>query len=191
MTTMTKVPDDHPLMIAWNEYKAGPDFENTKQWATAPKHTEGSLWAAFMAGWYKAVALQAQQPEAQADGAVAAECVATVCHIGVGPAYAHGNFYELQVQVTPGTKISIGDKLYTTPPPSAVPEGLTERDRCVLRFALHRFMGEAYARYHEASQKTAAGLYASGAAESFYRDAKDAERLLSVFAAAPKPGEGE
>lgn len=64
MTTMSKVPDDHPLMIAWNEYKAGPDFENTKQWATAPKYTEGSLWAAFMAGWYKAVALQAQQPAA-------------------------------------------------------------------------------------------------------------------------------
>lgn len=55
---MTKVPDDHPLMVAWNEYKALPEYENAKQWATAPAHTEGSLWAAFMAGWCKARALE-------------------------------------------------------------------------------------------------------------------------------------
>jgi len=63
-TTMARVPDDHPLMVAWNEYKALPDYENTKQWATAPKHTEGSLWAAFMAGWYKARALTEQPASA-------------------------------------------------------------------------------------------------------------------------------
>lgn len=74
-------------------------------------------------------------------------------------------------------------------PPAKVPDGLTARDRCVLRFALHRFMGEAYARHNQASQKTTAGLYASGAAERFYRDAKDAERLLSALAAAPAPKE--
>lgn len=55
---MQRIPDDHPLMVAWNEFKASDDYEKTKQWATAPAHTEGSLWAVFMAGWYKACALQ-------------------------------------------------------------------------------------------------------------------------------------
>ena len=62
---MAKVPGDHPLMVAWNEYKALPEYENTKQWATAQAHTEGSLWAAFMAGWYKARALSSGSPEVE------------------------------------------------------------------------------------------------------------------------------
>ena len=50
---MQKVPDDHPLMIAWEEYKASGRFENSKQWLLrdAVKHVDGSLWAAFDEGW--------------------------------------------------------------------------------------------------------------------------------------------
>lgn len=80
----------------------------------------------------------------------------------------------------------------TPPPPAKVPEGmvLSERDKSVMRFALHRFMGDAYAKHGEASQKTEARRYAPGAAERFYQDAKDAERLLSMLAAAQQPKEG-
>jgi hypothetical protein len=50
---MTKVPDDHPLMIAWKAYTATGDFENTKDWAYR-LHIEGSLWAAFERGFIAA-----------------------------------------------------------------------------------------------------------------------------------------
>lgn len=42
---------DNPIMIAWENYKNTPEYENTKHWATNQKHTEGSLWAAFLAGF--------------------------------------------------------------------------------------------------------------------------------------------
>jgi len=71
---MAPCPPDHPLMIAWEKYKASEDYANSYKWATAaieyvvlPEPTdpsanrftedhyrrfvEGSLWAAFMAGF--------------------------------------------------------------------------------------------------------------------------------------------
>lgn len=73
MPAMSPVPADHPLMIAWTAYQQTDDFKNTKQWATrnivittaetAPeanrvnpeeereRRAQGSLWAAFMAGF--------------------------------------------------------------------------------------------------------------------------------------------
>lgn len=48
---MTKCPDDHPLMIAWEAYQRTDDFENAKKWATFPEHLQGSLWGLFMAGF--------------------------------------------------------------------------------------------------------------------------------------------
>lgn len=51
MPVMQQVAKDAPLMIAWEAYKATEDYANTKRWATKPEHTEGSLWAAFMAGF--------------------------------------------------------------------------------------------------------------------------------------------
>lgn len=65
-----KVPDDSPLMIAWNAFKASDGYANTLKWARhvaireretnalieiQHPHTEGSLWAAFMAGWNAAL----------------------------------------------------------------------------------------------------------------------------------------
>lgn len=50
------VPNDHPLMEAWEAYKATPEFGNTKQWAAHPEHLLGSLWAVFDAGWNAGVA---------------------------------------------------------------------------------------------------------------------------------------
>lgn len=51
MPTMSRVPDNHPLMLAWEEHKKSEDFANSKKWAAYPEHLEGSLWALFMAGY--------------------------------------------------------------------------------------------------------------------------------------------
>ena len=51
MSTQAPVPQDAPLMVAWNAYKASEEYANTEYWATRPEHTEDSLWAAFVAGF--------------------------------------------------------------------------------------------------------------------------------------------
>lgn len=62
MTCSAPVPADHPLMTAWNAYKASEGYANTLRWAKEPAHTEGSLWAAFSAGFD---ALSRPQPVAE------------------------------------------------------------------------------------------------------------------------------
>jgi hypothetical protein len=47
----TPYPPDDPVMVAWKAYKASEEFANTRRWATNPEHTDGSLWAAFRAGF--------------------------------------------------------------------------------------------------------------------------------------------
>jgi hypothetical protein len=46
---MAKVPDDSPLMIAWNAWRETEQYANVLAWAG--KLQEGNLWAAFMAGY--------------------------------------------------------------------------------------------------------------------------------------------
>jgi len=62
---MTPVPKDHPLMIAWDAYKATEDYANTRTWAGIPAHVDGSLWAAFEQGFRAALSMAppADQPE--------------------------------------------------------------------------------------------------------------------------------
>lgn len=49
---MQALPEDHPLMQAWRAYTQTDSFKNTRYWATkADEYVDGSLWAAFMAGW--------------------------------------------------------------------------------------------------------------------------------------------
>jgi hypothetical protein len=43
------VPKDHPLMIAWEDFKATPVYTDTLRWAGMAN--EGNLWAMFVAGW--------------------------------------------------------------------------------------------------------------------------------------------
>ena len=45
------VGQDEPLMIAWNAYKATEEDANSRQWAEYKAHLDGSLWAAFCAGY--------------------------------------------------------------------------------------------------------------------------------------------
>lgn len=54
MPVRTALPKDAPLMVAWEAYKATDDYANTRRWATHAEHTEGSLWGAFMAGYFAA-----------------------------------------------------------------------------------------------------------------------------------------
>lgn len=65
MSAQEPCPPDHPLMIAWNAYKATEEYKNSKKWASTARvtdhgdgsmsltypHTDGSLWAAFAAGF--------------------------------------------------------------------------------------------------------------------------------------------
>lgn len=51
MSTSAQVPQDHPLMRAWNAHKATPEYANSKSWAQHADHVDGSLWALFVAGW--------------------------------------------------------------------------------------------------------------------------------------------
>lgn len=59
------VATSDPLMLAWNEYKKSKEFANSKKWAVATNYDdgrpipsefrtsnlEGSMWAAFVAGF--------------------------------------------------------------------------------------------------------------------------------------------
>lgn len=51
MTAQMPVPKDHPLMLEWNAYKLTESYANTRRWAGLPEHVDGSLWAAFEAGF--------------------------------------------------------------------------------------------------------------------------------------------
>lgn len=51
MDIMAPLPADDPRLKAWEAYKATPEYANTRRWAVHYDHTEGSLWAAFLAGW--------------------------------------------------------------------------------------------------------------------------------------------
>jgi hypothetical protein len=66
MPAMAPVPEDHPLMIAWNAYKATDDFANTRKWAAQDQHLDGSLWAAFEQGYRAALAAH-PAPAAEAE----------------------------------------------------------------------------------------------------------------------------
>lgn len=48
---MTAIPNDDPMMVSWEHFKASIDYENTRKWALHEDHVDGSLWNAFMMGW--------------------------------------------------------------------------------------------------------------------------------------------
>ena len=53
--TMQAMPLDSPLMVAWEKYKETPEYGNARKWAVHEDHVDGSLWAAFEAGYRKAI----------------------------------------------------------------------------------------------------------------------------------------
>lgn len=60
-----RLPDDHPMMIAWESYRSTPEAANSDKWAqtldvsgpmqgqiiVGHPHLVGALWAAFVAGY--------------------------------------------------------------------------------------------------------------------------------------------
>lgn len=47
-----RMVDAHePLMVAWTAYKGTEEYANSRKWALHEKHVDGSLWAAFEAGF--------------------------------------------------------------------------------------------------------------------------------------------
>jgi hypothetical protein len=48
---MAALAKDDPRLIAWEAYKATPEYQNTRNWALHEQHVDGSLWAAFLAGF--------------------------------------------------------------------------------------------------------------------------------------------
>ena len=68
MSIQAALPDNHPLMIAWEKYRASEEAKNSDKWARTIKvsepmqgqiilehpHTTGALWAAFVAGFVAA-----------------------------------------------------------------------------------------------------------------------------------------
>ena len=51
MPTEAPLSKDHPMLVAWNKYKDTDDYENIRRWVCHPGHTDGSMWACFLAGW--------------------------------------------------------------------------------------------------------------------------------------------
>lgn len=50
-SAMTPIHPEHPIMLAWERYKQTGEYRNTRYFATDVEHVDGSLWAAFFAGW--------------------------------------------------------------------------------------------------------------------------------------------
>lgn len=63
-TAQEALPDDHPLMKAWNKFTATDEFKNALHWSVATRygdgrpisdvsreqHAKGGMWLAFTAG---------------------------------------------------------------------------------------------------------------------------------------------
>ena len=50
-SAQTLVPDDAPVMVEWNKYRATHEYANTRNWAQHAEHVDGSLWSAFEHGF--------------------------------------------------------------------------------------------------------------------------------------------
>jgi hypothetical protein len=51
MTAMQALPKDSPIMVAWEKYKSSDEYANSRKWAASEKYVDGSMWAAFLAGY--------------------------------------------------------------------------------------------------------------------------------------------
>lgn len=63
MSGMQKLPDNHPMVVAWGLVKSQPNYQSAKEWATDPQYVDGQLWHMFSIGW-----LAAQQLEQESRG---------------------------------------------------------------------------------------------------------------------------
>ena len=64
---MAEVPLTHPMRAAWEKYKETDEYANSRKWALHPEaadrqYVDGSMWAAFCAGWHTAQANRDSTP---------------------------------------------------------------------------------------------------------------------------------
>lgn len=104
MPESTALPKDAPLMVAWEAFKATDDYANTHKWARTPRvedhddgslvmtwpHTEGSLWGAFMAGYFAALGWVAVTERYPNDGDMVFVFNGEVCTVANYEADAEG-----------------------------------------------------------------------------------------------------
>jgi hypothetical protein len=64
MSTMQALPTEHPEMKAWGEYQASEEYKNSFDHAANQDYRDGSMWAAFDAGWRAAMETPANTVEA-------------------------------------------------------------------------------------------------------------------------------
>lgn len=70
---MVALSKDDPRIVAWERYRATPDYGVSFRWAQFEEHREGSMWAAFLAGYETAALLREprESPAAEPDDALA------------------------------------------------------------------------------------------------------------------------
>jgi len=56
-----QVPKDAPVMKAWEAYKTSEEYANSRKWAQTEEHVDGSMWAAFFAGFFACAVDEAQR----------------------------------------------------------------------------------------------------------------------------------
>jgi hypothetical protein len=62
MPTEEILSSGHPMLVAWKAYASGDAYKNSLKWAAFDEHREGSMWAAFTAG-YEAAQQDARLPK--------------------------------------------------------------------------------------------------------------------------------
>lgn len=67
MSAQSPVPEGHPMMQAWERYKASSEYANSFRWAAQEQNRAGSMWAAFVAGWQAATDPRQEPPTPRLD----------------------------------------------------------------------------------------------------------------------------
>lgn len=67
MPTEATLPEDGPIMTAWEQYKSSDEYADLFRWALFQEHRDGSMFAAFLAGWMAARAAL-RIPQARTEG---------------------------------------------------------------------------------------------------------------------------
>lgn len=106
MSAMTQVPPNHPLMIAWEAYKAGDDYANSLRWAVVSLDDQvvsGSLWGAFMAGFNAAEPVLTVRYDVLLKENRRLQGELAALHAEIGDLRKSGNALSLAAQTTGGT----------------------------------------------------------------------------------------
>lgn len=51
MNSKKQIPRNHPMLVAWGEFRNTPEFASLRRYAQQPDTLDGALWSIFEAGW--------------------------------------------------------------------------------------------------------------------------------------------